>query len=263
MAICHSCKSLCTWTIVALFTASAATGCASGTGDPGETGVSSLSGGGGVTPKGPKKTIGGKSGKSTKPPGSGKGSGSGSGGGLGGLSGLGGGSGKTGSGKGGSGKGGSGKSGGSGKGSGSGGKGSGGKGSKGYAFVEPRETDHRYGIDLQSEESRTLSFTWNDVAGVAPPADLSIETDARTLLQVSSTSDGPFARADLTVIPIEAGETYRIVVGRKGNVLTVSMLDEDENVLLQAQAYGTQDTDTAVVVLPGEEYRASVACEAE
>ena len=247
MAICHSSKSLCTWTIVALFTASAATGCASGAGDPGESGVSSLSGGGGVTPKGPK--TGGK----TKPKDGGAGLGTGSG--------LGGGSGTGGSGTGGSGKSGSGKSG-SGKSGGSGGKGSGGKGS-GYAFVEPRESDRRYGIDLRSEESRTLLFTWNSVAGVAPRADLAIETDARTLLQVSATSDGPFARADLTVIPLEAGAEYHIVVGRKGNVLTVSMLDEDEDVLLTAQAYETQDTDTAFVVLPGEEYRASVVCEAE
>jgi hypothetical protein len=133
----------------------------------------------------------------------------------------------------------------------------------GYAFVHPRETDRHHSIALESGASKTVSFQWNDASGTSAPADLWVEARGKVALQVSSVGERPFARAGLEVAPLEAGRSYRLVLQRGEDTLTVTLEGASGDVLLRTQV-GPSDTGdvagatTADVVLPSTFLRSTI-----
>ncbi len=215
------------------------------------------SGDGGTTDSG---GGGGASGSGGGSDGSGGGGGSGSGGG--GASGSGGGGAGGSSGSGGGGSSGSGGSGGKGGSGGSGGSGSSGSDAGAYAFFEPRNVDRHHSVELMAGGSRSIPFTWQNAAGLAPPADLWVEVAGRPFLQVSSVDGHPFARAGLDVVALEAGTPYRILLEGHGDLVSASIVRQAGAVVLRSEVRGSGTGATGVatadVVLPGALWRASI-----
>jgi hypothetical protein len=110
-------------------------------------------------------------------------------------------------------------------------------GEAGYAFVRPREgaDRHRF-IALAAGGKETLSFTWHEAQGPAPVADLWIDVVGRTVIQVSSIGDRPFARAGLDLVPLEPGAEYRIELSAGDETVMVSLVQGADEVLLRAEA---------------------------
>jgi hypothetical protein len=131
----------------------------------------------------------------------------------------------------------------------------------GYAFVE-RAHDRHHVYSLNEGASETLRFTWNDVAGVAPPADLWVEARETTVLQVSSVANQPFARSGLNVVRLVSGQPYRLVLERTHDDLHVTLRSDDDVVVLSAAVPSNHDRasnpQAIDVVLPSLLRRASI-----
>lgn len=194
--------------------------------------------------------------------GAGASTGSGDGGAAGDDGGSGGGPGASGGGPGssGGGSGGSGGGGSKGGGSGSGSKGGGSGGADGgaYAFIQRGNVNRHYPIDLAMGASRSISFVWRDVSGLAPPADLWVEADGRPLLQVASVDGHPFARSGLEVVELDPGVSYRLVLERH-DTLSASVMGSGGEVMIRAQGRAANMGAAFDVVRPGELLRSSIA----
>jgi hypothetical protein len=135
-----------------------------------------------------------------------------------------------------------------------------------YASLPPTKSDRRHGIALASGDSTTIPLTWHDASGLAPPADLWIESNGKPVLQVSSVNGHPFVRAGLNVAPIEAGVAYRLVLARKGNTVNATLvhdLSPQGDVVLRTQVPVADkrladNSPVAEVVLPATFWRSSV-----
>jgi hypothetical protein len=135
-----------------------------------------------------------------------------------------------------------------------------------YASLPPTKADRRHGIALASGDSTTIPLTWHDASGLAPPADLWVESNGKPVLQVSSVNGHPFVRAGLNVAPIEAGVAYRLVLARKGNTVNATLvhdLSPQGDVVLRTQVPVADkrladNSPVAEVVLPATYWRSSV-----
>jgi hypothetical protein len=123
-----------------------------------------------------------------------------------------------------------------------------------YAFEKRKDQDRHHVIDLEPGASSTISFTWRDAPGLAPPADLWVVSAGQTLLQVSALGNSPFAHAGLDVVPLVAGETYSVVFSRTDESVVVTIADASDHVVLATQATAT----SADLVFPATFWRASI-----
>jgi hypothetical protein len=172
----------------------------------------------------------------------------------------GGGSGGSG-GKGGGGSGGKGGEGGSGGKGGSGGAGSSDGGS--YAFVQMRDLEQRHAVELANGSSETVPFTWHDAAGVAPPADLWVEAEGHTILQVYSMGTQPFIRAGLEIVPIDASTPYRLVFSRDLEGVTAVVLDASGGQVIRTAPTVVTSASRAIdVVVPAGTWRTAIESDA-
>jgi len=147
-------------------------------------------------------------------------------------------------------------------GAGDGGGANGGGEGGGYAFIRPAP-DHHHAITLAPGTSKALSFTWNDASGVAPSADLSVQSAGQLLLQVSSAGDHPFARARLDVVMLEPGVTYRLVLERGDHTVSLELQSATGDVVISARARlggdGIDADDATIdVVLPEAPFRTAI-----
>lgn len=135
-----------------------------------------------------------------------------------------------------------------------------------YGQLTPSKAGRRHGIALASGDSKSIPLTWNDASGLAPPADMWIESNGKPVMQVSSVNGHPFVRAGLDVAPLEAGVKYQIVLARTGNTVNATLvhdLSPEGNVVLRTQVPVTDkrladNASVADVVLPATFWRSSV-----
>jgi hypothetical protein len=123
-----------------------------------------------------------------------------------------------------------------------------------YAFEKRKDQDRHHAIDLEPGASTTISFSWRDAPGLAPPADLWVVSAGQTILQVSALGTSPFAHAGLDVAPLVAGETYSAVFSRTDESVVVTITDASDHVVLATQAAAT----SADLVFPATFWRASI-----
>jgi hypothetical protein len=124
----------------------------------------------------------------------------------------------------------------------------------------------RHGVALASGDSTTVPFTWHDASGLAPPADLWVESAGKPVLQVSSVDGHPFVRAGLDIAPLQAGVNYRLVLTRQGNVVNASLvhdLSPEGDVVLRTQVHVddkrvAENAPVADIMLPASFWRSSV-----
>ena len=239
-------------TIVSFITPKGVSTCSSDGGAGADAGAGGLSGSGagGSSGSGGGGSSGGGAGEDGGGGGSAGGGGGGSAGGGGGGSAGGGGGGSAGGGGGGSA--GSGSSGSAGSGSG----GSSGKGGKdaGYAFLDPQHPDRHHVMQLSSG-TEEVAFAWHDAPGAAPPADLWLEADGRTVLQVAAVGGAPFVRAGLDIAPLAADQVYHLSVTRDADALVVTVLDASNRTTARTRIDGAS---TADVVLPAATWRTAI-----
>jgi hypothetical protein len=156
-----------------------------------------------------------------------------------------------------SGSSGSGSSGSSSSGSGSSGSGSSGSGSGyayGYAFDRHHAADRHHVVSLASGASETIAFTWHDAAGIAPPADLWIESAGKMVLQVAAVDGAPFLRSGLDVVSLVDGASYTVVFTRVGDSVLVDVKDSADQIILSTETAAP----VADFVLPALFFRASI-----
>jgi hypothetical protein len=124
----------------------------------------------------------------------------------------------------------------------------------GYAFSLRRSADRRNDVQLALGATTTIPFEWHEAPGVAPPADLWIQVDGRTVLQVAAIGDRPFVRAGVDLVPIEPDTQYGLVFDRENDSLTVEIAGPMGTVLR------TQTPPCALVdvELPGATWRSAV-----
>jgi hypothetical protein len=132
-----------------------------------------------------------------------------------------------------------------------------------YATTGGMPNDRHHPLVVTLGRSTTLPFVWRDVSGVAPPADLSINAGGRHIVQVSSVSGSPFARAGLDVVPLQAGERYRFEIERSSDSLRVRLLRAGGEVVQEVDvppSQGAAATGGSVidVVTPGSPWRSAV-----
>jgi hypothetical protein len=125
--------------------------------------------------------------------------------------------------------------------------------------------DRHHSIQVAPGATATLSFEWRDAPGIAPPADLWVESSGRTILQIGAIDAHPFARAGLDVVLLTANAPYQLVVQRAGESVRLRVLDErDGSVLVDVPARAAKSTEHADVdvVLPPASWRASIVSDA-
>jgi hypothetical protein len=122
-----------------------------------------------------------------------------------------------------------------------------------YAFEKRRDQDRHHVIDLEPGASDTISFTWRDAPGLAPPADLWVVSAGQTVLQVSALGSSPFAHAGLDVVPLVAGAPYNVVFSRTDDSVVVTIVDASDHVILSTQTANAPD-----LVFPAPFWRASI-----
>jgi hypothetical protein len=206
-----------------------------------------------VSPSGLTACAGGGSGGN---PDGGTGGGGGTNGPDGGGAGGQGGGGTAGQGAGGTGGqgGGQGGQGGSGGASGGGSSSGGSAGSGGYSFIEQRGGDRHHAITLASGATERIPFAWHPAPGLAPPADLWIESNGGTALQVTAVGDVPFVRAGLDLVPLVSETPYTLILERQGRSLTMTIAGS-KGAVLRAQAATSGSLD---IVLPGRNWRSAI-----
>jgi hypothetical protein len=135
----------------------------------------------------------------------------------------------------------------------------------GYATMEVRRPLGRHHVFMLAEgASDAVGFTWNDVAGVAAPADLWVEAQGRTVLQIASVGRQPFARAGLDVVALMSGEPYHLSLERTRDSLRVGLRSKDDRSLLEIPVpvrlpEGVAEAPAIDVVLPSRPMRQSIA----
>jgi hypothetical protein len=125
-----------------------------------------------------------------------------------------------------------------------------------YAFLSGKELERIIMIELALGLTETIPFTWHDAPGLAPPADLWVEADGKTLIQVSAVNGSPFVHVGLDVVPLVADAKYNLVFSRGDDSLDVSIVDASGSVVLHAET--AAGVSLAKLVLPGTFWRPAV-----
>jgi hypothetical protein len=131
----------------------------------------------------------------------------------------------------------------------------GGAGDGGYASMPMRSERHHRRV-ISPAKPAILEFTWTDVAGLAPPADLSIDVRGQHVVQIASVTKAPFLRSGLDVVTLRAGQRYRFEVSRGDGVIVVRLLDEG-GVVYETRAPGS--ASAVDIVLPGAGWRSTIS----
>jgi hypothetical protein len=133
------------------------------------------------------------------------------------------------------------------------------EGGAGYAFVEPRRDGRRHDVALAEGATTTIPFSWHDAPGLAAPADLWLEVQGRTVLQIASVGGHPFARAGLEVSSMEPEAGYRLELRRERDTLSVSVTSASGEVVLRTPAHIDDSAPSASVVLPDVPWRTAIS----
>jgi hypothetical protein len=134
----------------------------------------------------------------------------------------------------------------------------------GYATSAPSTPDRHHPITVATGSSTSIALTWTDAAGVAPAADLWVESDGRTVLQISSLGSHPFVRAGLDVAALEADTPYRLVLERDDDTVKITFARVTGDRVLHAEVRiggHVPGGPIADVVLPGAFWRSSIVSE--
>ncbi len=126
-----------------------------------------------------------------------------------------------------------------------------------YAFNRHHAADRHHAIELAAGASETMEFTWHNAAGLAPPADLWIDSAGRSVLQVSSIDADPFVRSGLEVVQLVADAKYRVVFSRVEDSLEVKVLDDGDHVILRTET----EAPAAEVVMPATSWRTAIVAD--
>lgn len=132
-----------------------------------------------------------------------------------------------------------------------------------YGQLTPAKSARKHEIALASGDTTSIPLTWHAAPGVAPPADMWVESNGKPVLQVSSVNGHPFVRAGLDVAPLQEGVKYDLVLARTGNTVNATLVhDADSSSVLRTQVPVTDkrlaDNSSVAVVLPSANWRSSV-----
>jgi hypothetical protein len=116
----------------------------------------------------------------------------------------------------------------------------------------------RHAVALADGASEVVFFSWNEAAGLAPAADLWVESNGRTLLQVTSEGAHPFARAGLEVASLHPRETYRLSMKRVGDSIHLDLLTARGDPVLVETGLLAAGSDGPDVFLPPMLFRHSI-----
>jgi hypothetical protein len=129
-----------------------------------------------------------------------------------------------------------------------------------YAFSERHHTDRHHPLAIAIGASKAIGFEWREAAGMAPPADLSLEVEGHVVVQVSSIAGRPFVRAGLDVAPLEPEAPYELVLLREEGLLSVSIENAAHHVVLTTQVAASDELqNVADVVVAGAPWSRSIA----